>query len=52
MWNIVIGVVFIVGAASGKLVLRGLDSSLGLGVVGAGLVIWGIFQLTSKKKAE
>ncbi len=45
MWNIIIGIVFIVGAVSGKLVLIGTHSSLALGVVGVGLIVWGGVQL-------
>jgi hypothetical protein len=49
MWNIVIGAVFIIGAASGQLVLRGTGSSIGLGILGAGLVVWGVAQVARKK---
>lgn len=46
MWNIIIGVGFIIGAASGQMVLRGTNSSMALGVVGVGLVLWGIVKVS------
>jgi hypothetical protein len=49
MWNIIIGAVFIIGALSGQLVLIGTHSSLGLGILGAGLVVWGITQVSRRK---
>ncbi|MCX7772528.1 MAG: PH domain-containing protein [Clostridia bacterium] len=55
MANIIIGIVFIIGGASGKLVLRGTDSSGALMVVGALLLIWGLYSTiknyTTKQKA-
>jgi len=45
MYNIIIGVLFILGGLSGKYALKGTDSTIGLAVVGAGLVVWGIYQL-------
>lgn len=45
MYNIIIGVLFIIGGLSGKYALKGTDSTIGLAVVGAGLVVWGIYQL-------
>lgn len=52
MWNIVIGIVFIVGGLSGKLALIGTDSGPALAVVGAGLLIWGIVQQLRARKAQ
>ncbi len=49
MWNIVIGAVFIIGGLSGKLALIGTGSSTALAVVGAGLVVWGIVQVSRRK---
>ena len=49
MWNIIIGAVFVIGALSGQLVLIGTNSSVALGVVGAGLVVWGIAQVSRRK---
>jgi hypothetical protein len=45
MWNIVIGIVFIVGGLSGKLALRGTESGPALAVLGGVLVIWGGVQM-------
>ncbi len=52
MWNIVIGIVFIVGGLSGKLALIGTDSGPALAIVGAGLLAWGIVQMVRAKKAQ
>ena len=49
MWNIVIGLIFIVGGLSGQLALRGTDNSPLLAVVGAGLVVWGIVQMVRSR---
>lgn len=51
MWNIILGIIFIIGGASGKLVLIGTDSSTALMVIGAGLCLWGIFQLVKARQA-
>ena len=45
MWNIVIGLVFVVGGLSGKLAMRGTESSGALAAVGGALMVWGIVQL-------
>lgn len=42
MWNIIIGLILLVGGLSGKLALIG--SSTALAVIGAVLIIWGIIQ--------
>ena len=52
MWNIIIGGAFIVGGLSGKLALRGTDSSIALVAIGAALVVWGIVQLVRRPKTE
>ena len=52
MWNIILGIVFIVGGLSGKLALIGTDSGPALAVVGAGLLIWGIVQQLRARKAQ
>jgi hypothetical protein len=49
MWNIVFGLVFIIGGASGQLALRGTNSSGALMVVGGILVAVGIFQVVKAK---
>ena len=51
MWNIIIGIIFIIGGLSGKLALIGTQSGYALAAVGAGLVIWGIVQLTRGRQA-
>lgn len=47
MWNIVIGVVFMIGGLTNTLALRDTNSSTALAVVGAGLIIWGDIQLVN-----
>jgi len=49
MGNILIGIAFIIGGASGSCVLRGTNSSGALIVVGIGLCIWGFIQVVRKK---
>jgi len=45
MRSILLGLVFIVGGLSGKLVLRGAHSAEALAIAGAILVLWGILKL-------
>ena len=45
MWNIIIGLVFLIGGLSGKLVIRGTESSSAAAVVGGALLVWGIIQV-------
>jgi len=52
MWNIIIGIVFIVGGLSGKLALIGTNSGEALAAVGAGLLVWGVVQMVRAKKAQ
>jgi hypothetical protein len=52
MWNIIIGGVFVVGVLSGKLALIGTDSSMGITIVGGGLIVWGIVQLVRGQQEE
>jgi hypothetical protein len=52
MWNIIIGIVFIIGGISGKLVLRGTNSSFALVVVGIILVGVGIYKFTNNEGDE
>jgi len=51
MWNIIIGLVFLIGGLSGKLALRGTGSGIALAAIGGALMIWGIFQIFRSKKA-
>ena len=43
--NIVVGVVFIIGGLSGKLVLIGTNSGELLALVGVGLIVWGVIKM-------
>ena len=45
MWNILIGIVFVIGGLSGKLVIRGTESTAAAVAVGAALIVWGIVQM-------
>ncbi len=45
--NILVGFVFIVGGLSGKLVLRGTNSSELLVLLGVGLLMWGLYKATN-----
>jgi hypothetical protein len=49
MGNILFGIAFIIGGASGSCVLRGTNSSGALIVIGVGLCIWGIIQVVRNK---
>ncbi|MCY3023425.1 MAG: hypothetical protein NTW87_30970 [Planctomycetota bacterium] len=48
MWNIVIGVIFIIGGLSGRVALLGTRSPGALVVVGVILVLWGLSQVRKK----
>ena len=52
MWNIIIGILFIIGGASGEFVLKGTESSSALVVIGIGLVIWGVIQLAGRNSEK
>lgn len=52
MWNIIIGVAFIVGGLSGKLALRGTESGQALAAVGALFAIWGVVQVVRSRKSR
>lgn len=43
--NIIIGVAFLIGGLSGRLVLIGTHSGPALAVLGAVLIVFGIFRL-------
>lgn len=49
MWNIIIGLVMIIGGASGKLALRGTNSTAALIAIGVALLGWGIFQVVRSR---
>ena len=50
MWNLIIGLVFVIGGLTGKLALLGTDSSTALAVFGAVLIVLGLSQIRSRKK--
>jgi hypothetical protein len=52
MWNLIIGIVFIIGGLTGGMVMRGTESGLALAALGAVLCIWGVVQLTSAAKEK
>jgi len=52
MINIAIGLIFIVGGFTGRLALRGTSSGIALGVIGIGLVVWGVVQIVRAKKNQ
>jgi hypothetical protein len=49
MFNIILGIVFIVGGLSGKLALIGTNSGPALAVLGVVLVVWGVVQLKKSR---
>jgi len=49
MWNIIIGIVFVIGGLTGRLALLGTDSSAALVVFGAVLIVWGIVQTVRER---
>ncbi|HEX5243314.1 MAG TPA: hypothetical protein VFW23_08615 [Tepidisphaeraceae bacterium] len=46
--NIIIGIIFIVGGLSGKLVLLGTHSGPALAVLGGVLLVLGIFRMAGR----
>jgi predicted phage tail protein len=50
MIKIIIGIVFIIGGLSGKLVLIGTNSGVALAALGAALVVWGIVRMVRQKQ--
>ena len=50
MAKIIIGIVFIIGGLSGKLVLVGTDSGIALAVFGGVMVVWGVARLASGRR--
>jgi hypothetical protein len=45
MWNILVGVIFIIGGLSGELALIGTNSGTALAVMGFVLVGWGAYKM-------
>lgn len=52
MWNIIWGIIFVIGGASGRLVLRGTDSCSALIFVGVGLIVWGVVQIMNASNSN
>jgi uncharacterized membrane protein YfcA len=52
MWNIILGIVFIIGGLTGKLALIGTNSPGALAVVGVLMLLYGIYQMTRKREEE
>jgi hypothetical protein len=52
MVKIIIGLVFIIGGLSGKLVLIGTQSGAALAVVGGIMLAWGIFNIVKARQAK
>ncbi len=50
MWNIVIGILMIIAGLSGRFALIGTNSSMGLAVLGAVVLVWGIVQVTRGRR--
>ncbi|MCY2996262.1 MAG: hypothetical protein NTY19_51695 [Planctomycetota bacterium] len=50
MWNIIIGIVCILGGLSGRLALIGTRSGTPLALIGVVLVIWGIVQEVRRRR--
>ena len=49
---LLIGIIFIIGGASGEMALRGTGSGLALAVVGVGLCIWGGIQMKNASSSK
>lgn len=50
MWNIIIGIVFVIGGLTGKLALLGTNSGGLLALLGGGLIGWGVVQMIRAKR--
>ena len=49
MWNIIIGLVFLVGGLSGYIGVRGINSALAGPILGCLLIAWGIYQMVRSR---
>lgn len=52
MFNIIIGLVFVIGGLSGQLALRGFNSPELLAAIGAVMIVWGITQVVRNRRAD
>jgi len=50
MWNIVVGIVFIIGGLTGQMALIFTNSPEALAVVGFLMLAWGVYQVVQQKK--
>jgi hypothetical protein len=50
MWNIIIGIAFIVGGLSGHFALIFTNSGIALVVAGVGLLAWGIITMVNNRR--
>jgi hypothetical protein len=50
MWNIVVGLIMLVGGLSGQLSLIGTDSSKALAAVGGAVLAWGLYQEWNRRR--
>ena len=48
-WNIGLGILFIIGGVSGDFALKGTESSGWLAIVGAGLLLFGLWQFSQQR---
>jgi hypothetical protein len=51
MWNIIIGLVFVIGGLTNRLALIGTDSGPALAAMGGVLIVWGVVQTTRARAA-
>ena len=51
MWNVIIGIGFIIGGLSGEFALAGTQSGGALALLGGGFVIWEIIKKMRTKGA-
>ncbi len=52
MWNIIIGIIFVIGGLTGELALIGTNSSTAITVVGAAMIVWGLVQVVRGRQEE
>lgn len=50
MWNIIIGILLIIAGLSGRFSLIGTNNPMWLVLFGAGLVIWGVVQVSRRRR--
>ena len=49
MWNIIIGLVFLIGGLTGQIGVRGINSALAGPILGSVLIAWGIYQMVRSR---